>query len=284
MKKILLIIATFVFVWSVFVEPSVIRTVKYDVGGFGVNKKIVFISDLHLSKHDARRLARIVNRVNELKPDIVLLGGDYVKWDVSDSIPLEALSAGLARLKAKDGVFAVKGNHDNYYENYASCDGLAQKCKANNAVTGSLKSAGIRVLDNENVNTGGIFIAGAADVKTDLPDLKKAFRGAVAQKTLLLSHSPYIVEWINGNLKPDVKDIEDIPLVLAGHTHGGQVRIPFVGAIATPDGWGDDISYGTYRFDKTLMIVTSGLGTTFLPVRFNCLPEIVVVNLIDIRD
>ena len=109
MKKILLIIATFVFVWSVFVEPSVIRTVKYDVGGFGVNKKIVFISDLHLSKHDARRLARIVNRVNELKPDIVLLGGDYVKWDVSDSIPLEALSAGLSCLKAKDGVLRSRG-------------------------------------------------------------------------------------------------------------------------------------------------------------------------------
>ena len=283
----------------------------------GAGKRIVFISDLHLSKRDKKRLERIVDRVNALKPDIVLLGGDYVKWDASDSIPLDVLSAGLARLNAKDGVYAVRGNHDSYYEDYAFCAGSGAECKAVNAVTDALESAGVRVLVNDNVEVDGLFIAGVDDVKTGSPDLKKALRGASPDKTVLLSHSPYIIKSAArtwglrddarhtlsghvGQIVPDLRGyylgvrqcltygapeerdgsgVDGLPLILAGHTHGGQVRIPFIGAVATSDGWGDGFSYGAYRFGRTLMIVTSGLGTTFLPVRFNCLPEIVVVNL-----
>ena len=417
MKKILFAVLGCIFIWSVFVEPSLIRTVSYDVSGIGrarrvseanpvplrrptprgpqrpisrsgigrgflyggpsvsasarrfrlfsgtatshdccglhtdgpsvsasarlfrlfsgtatshdccvvaqeahargVGKRIVFISDLHLSKRDKKRLERIVDRVNALKPDIVLLGGDYVKWDASDSIPLDVLSAGLARLNAKDGVYAVRGNHDSYYEDYAFCAGSGAECKAVNAVTDALESAGVRVLVNDNVEVDGLFIAGVDDVKTGSPDLKKALRGASPDKTVLLSHSPYIIKSAArtwglrddarhtlsghvGQIVPDLRGyylgvrqcltygapeerdgsgVDGLPLILAGHTHGGQVRIPFIGAVATSDGWGDGFSYGAYRFGRTLMIVTSGLGTTFLPVRFNCLPEIVVVNI-----
>ena len=122
---------------------------------------------------------------------------------------------------------------------------------------------------NVEVNAGGkeIYIAGVEDKATRTPEIYKALDGA-KNPVILLTHSPDIF--------PKVP--KEVNLTLSGHVHGGQVRLPLLGAIIVPSKYGDKYSYGLIKEDNKKMIVTSGIGTSILNVRFNCIPEIVVIE------
>ena len=132
----------------------------------------------------------------------------------------------------------------------------------------TLNNNGITVLVNENVRIGDITIAGVDDLQTGSPDSKKALRGCLG-KTILMTHNPDVYSDLD----------KKVDLILAGHVHGGQVRMPFVGALIAPSKFGTKFAQKhVFKETQNTMIVSRGLGTSILSLRFCCFPEIIVIN------
>ena len=250
MFKFLLIFILIFFIWSFFIEPKIIIVKKYKLKKF--DKKIVFISDLHISKFNKSRLKRIVKLINKQNPDLVLSGGDYIHGHTGETtLNIETVAEELSKINAP--IISVLGNHDGWFDKYR--------------VKKALENNGIKVLSNSNIELEGISIAGVEDLQTGIPDIKTTLENTSSPR-ILLTHTPDIYD--------DIK--ENVDLILAGHLHGGQVRLPLYGAILLPSNFGKKFEYGLYDYNGNKMIVTKGLGTSILTLRFNCIPEIVVIE------
>jgi predicted MPP superfamily phosphohydrolase len=217
------------------------------------------LTDLHRSWCvPARYIAEVVSRTNALGPDVVLLTGDFV---TRTSSYIRSCSKELAGLKACLGVFGVLGNHDYW------CDDAFGAVPISNA----LRSAGVRLLINRSFRLpNGLYVVGIDDAHAGCPDLDRSFAGIPAR-------APRIAMTHNPMLYADACRYDCI--TLAGHTHGGQVMLPYITAsllgypTATLSGWW---SYG----DRPgRMYVSRGLGVVGVPLRFNCSPEIAVFDL-----
>jgi len=251
MPKFLLIVIFILFIWSFFIEPHLLVTKHYKVESLK-GTKIVFVSDFHISKWDKGRLERVVRLINKQKPNLVLSGGDFIKGhDGQNTLPIEEQAEILRKIEAP--VITVLGNHDGWYDR----EKVAQ----------TLKNAGIFVLANSNIEFNDMFIAGVEDLQTGSPDIKKALKDTQNPR-ILLTHSPDIYY--------DVK--EDVDLILAGHTHGGQVSFPIIGAPIVPSEYGSKFARRKIKETQNLMIITKGIGTSILPIRLGSVPEIVVIN------
>lgn len=250
MPKILVAIIIILFFWSFFIEPHLLVVKRYKVEA--LNKKIVFASDFHISKHDKNRLKRVVKLINAQNPDLVLLGGDFIKGhDGKNTLPIEEQVEVLKQIKAP--IVSVLGNHDGWYDK----ERVAQ----------TLANAGIKVLSNSNVDVQGISIAGVEDLQTGNPDVNKALSG-IKSPRILITHSPDVYYDVN----------ENVDLILAGHTHGGQIYIPFIGAPVVPSEYGSKFAERVIQETQNRMIITKGIGTSILPIRFCSVPEIIVIN------
>jgi uncharacterized protein len=223
--------------------------------------KAVLISDIHVAGPDMPpgRLARIVDQIGALGPDIVLIAGDFVsdKRSATRLYPLAEAVAPLAGLHPRLGIFAVLGNHDHWRD-------AAETRRA-------LAAAGVRVLDNGAVQAGPLALGGIDDAFTgheDLPAAVGAMRRLSGAK-VLLSHSP--------DPFPDLPG--DIRLMLAGHTHCGQIRLPLAGAVSTMSRYGDRYACGIVRERGQALIVSAGLGTSILPLRFGAPPDLWLLTL-----
>lgn len=255
----MIIALVFIFIfYIVLIEPNLI-TVKYlTLKSEDIKKlKIVFVSDFHLSKTSGGRLQKIVNAVNKENPDIIISGGDYViMHNAKVSMNMEKAAKILAGMRSKYGIYSVLGNHD--YN------------KDGEYIKKSLIKEGIKILENSNeiVRHGDsfIYIAGISDMQTTYYDLDKALK-ETKPPVILVSHSPDIMPSAKGRVN----------LILSGHTHGGQIRIPFYGAVIVPSKYGKRFESG---FIENLMYVTKGLGTSIIKARFNCPPEITVIEYI----
>lgn len=214
--------------------------------------RVGMITDVHRSRlvphEDVLRAARAL--VDE-RPDLIVLGGDYVTW--GDRAFVGPAAEALAPLTAKHGVFAILGNHDDDHD--------MPLALASNGVQ-VLKDARTRLtIHNEPLDLVGIRFWTKRQV-----DLAPLLRGT-APATILLAHDPRrLTEAVALN----------VPLVLAGHTHGGQVVLPLVGAIAAQK---FPIAEGMIRRGPTTMFVSRGIGTIYVPVRVNCPPEVAVLTL-----
>jgi hypothetical protein len=256
-------------IWGFLIEPGLllVRHVTIETAKWPAALpplRIVAVADIHAgAPHvDAAKLDRIVAEVSAQNPDVVLLLGDYVIQRVLFGTPMppETIARHLSGLRAKHGVFAVLGNHD-WYE-----DG--------ERVWRAFESAGIPVLENHAVPLPGsddrIWLAGIADDSTRHPDPAGTFRPIPVEAAVVaLTHDPAVF--------PDVP--ARAALTLAGHTHGGQVAVPFWGALFIPGGSPLRYAYGHVAENGNDLYVTSGIGTTALPVRFNAPPEVVVITL-----
>ena len=252
MLKTYLIIFFLLFIWSFFIEPNLI-TIKYFQIEALEDKKIVFASDFHIAKYDKKRLEKIVDTINKQNPDLVLFGGDFIKGhDGKNTMPIEEQVKIFKQIKAP--IVSIVGNHDGWYNK--------------EKVIRILKNNDINVLVNENIKIDNIFIAGVDDVQTGYPDVKQALKGCVG-KTILLTHNPDVYFDVD----------KKVDLILAGHVHGGQIRFPFIGALIAPSNYGTKFA-DKYVFKETqnTMIVSKGLGTSILSLRFYCLPDIIVIN------
>ena len=251
---ILLFFALYIFL----IEPNLILVKKINVESDKIkNVRVVFLSDFHFSKFAFLRIKRIINKVNNQNPDIVLLGGDYaVLHNIKVSMDMNKIADNFSLIKSKYGVYSVLGNHDYNRES--------------DFIKNKLKEKGIKILENSSydLDIAGqkISIAGVSDMHTTYYDASKALNNA-KYPVLFVSHSPDIM--------PEVKD--KVEFIFSGHTHGGQFRIPFFGALIVPSKYGKKYESGLI---ENKMYVTKGLGTSIFHLRFNCAPEIVVVDFI----
>lgn len=222
---------------------------------------VALLSDLHVAGPDMppERLARIVTQVNALKPDLVLIAGDLVSDKrVSTHRYSEAEAvAPLGGLRARLGVVAVLGNHDHW----RSTAGIHRALKANH----------VTVLSNSVTRRAGLILAGADDDFTGRAD-PAALAQAVAPlkgPVVTLSHSPDIVPQLAGRFG----------LILAGHTHCGQIALPLIGRPATMSRHGDRFACGLIREGGRTIVVSAGLGTSLLPVRIGAPPDLWLLTL-----
>jgi predicted MPP superfamily phosphohydrolase len=259
-------------VYATLIEPRSIVVNEFTIVSadwHGAPLRVAAIGDTHVGgPHvDSARVARIVQQINGLHPDLVVLLGDYgaghVPEDQCEPSRRREILAGLAQFAAFDaryGVVAVLGNHDSWY--------------GRKSIEKGMKDAGVTVLWNEHtvVHRGGgndVVVAGIADEMTGYPDFRRALNAApVGADTMVLSHSP----------EPFVDMPGGTALMLAAHTHCGQVTIPLLGRLVLPI---EHKEYGCHlvREKGKTLFVTGGIGTTFLPVRFLNPPEIVLVTL-----
>jgi predicted MPP superfamily phosphohydrolase len=216
--------------------------------------RLVLMSDMHVQGPDMppARLARIVNQVNALEPDIVVLAGDYSAstylptrtYDLTEAVaPLGSLKARLAKI-------AVLGNHDR--------DNVADSRAA-------LEGVGLTVLENDAVEIGPLAI-GAVHW-----GLKRALRQLRARQgiKILVGHSP----------DPFARLPDDVSLMLAGHTHCGQIVLPVIGALVTGSKHGRRFICGTVEGQGNRLIVSAGLGTSRVPLRLGAPPDIWLISL-----
>jgi len=225
--------------------------------------RIVQMSDFHL--HPYTQIDQIVNAVDEanrLKPDLVVLTGDFV-LENADSI--YELAPVLSRLNAKYGVFSVLGNHDLWTNASVVRSGLEE------IGLPVMKNSGISLsIGQDMINLAGLDAAwdGQPDLNLALRDLPQGI------PTILLMH------------EPDTADIfsqdKRVSLQLSGHTHGGQVRIPIMGAPVLPD-YGKKYDSGLYRVNEMWLYTNRGIGVIGPPVRLNCRPEITEITLVEDR-
>ena len=204
-------------------------------------------------------IEKVVEKVNSLNPGLVVLTGDYV--DHSSKYIVPAVSA-LCRLKSSNGVLAVLGNHDHWMD-----ANLTQEV---------FNRYNVPVITNSHklieIKDKAICVAGVGDLMEDSQDLKAAFYGVPADiPRILLSHNPDYAE--------SMPVSERVDLVLAGHTHGGQVRMPFSIAPITMSMYGQKYAGGLVRSASRQVYVSRGIGVVGIPVRFNCPPEITIITL-----
>jgi uncharacterized protein len=226
--------------------------------------RIAFLSDLHAGSHveDVARLGAIVAEAASHKPDLVLHGGDFVNMQFfgGGRLPPHTIAAILAQLTAPLGRFAVLGNHDYTY--------------GAEAIAGALQAHGITVLNDERrslrYEDHHIDVVGLPDAEELRAEGRELLRTLSSERpTIVLAHDPY---WF-AHVPPGPH------LTLAGHTHGGQVSFPIVGPLRNssraPLRW----TYGHIAEGGRHLVVTSGIGTSGIPLRVGVPPEFVVIDV-----
>ena len=233
--------------------------------------RVVQLSDIHLDNFtEPSFLRRAVERINELKPDAVFLTGDYVTaghWSkMFHNFPVHHCAVMLNNLECTER-YAILGNHDV---------GVGTKL-----VTDALTEFGTIVLRNQCVplqRAGStLWLAGVDDPLVGHPDLDLAIppsiRNLPSQPVVLLSHAPDYADRVLAH-----PAAQSVALMLSGHSHGGQVRLPFIGPLVLPT-MARKYSKGWYRLDAMQLYVNRGLGTIGIPFRLDCPPEISVFTL-----
>jgi uncharacterized protein len=221
--------------------------------------RIALFSDLHLYPFTPLQVVEdAVRLANSFQPDLVILAGDFVWLYVDAAFDLVPV---LSRLNPARGTFAVLGNHDHL--------------KGPEIVAKALAEAGVQLLRNRGMTIqlgrDSIYLAGIDSVWTGQPSPVAAFknyRGNLA--SIVTVHEPDFIRYIAPRFPVDLQ--------LSGHSHGGQVRLPIVGALILPP-WGEIYDMGLYQVGNAQLYTTRGIGTIGVNARFNCPPEVTAITL-----
>lgn len=256
-------------VWAFFIEPSRLVVNRQELSlphwpGPLAGLRVALLSDLHVgSPHwGIERLRKLVVQTNAERPDLVLLAGDFMITGIpfgTDTSP-ELIADALTELRAPLGVVAVLGNHDAWI--------------AGDAVSRAFHARGLNVLENElySLERAGarLTIVGLADLLTRPQRVRETIDSVPAgDAVLVLVHEPDVFPEIGA--RP--------ALTLAGHTHGGQVDLPLLGRVWVPSEFGQRYVAGHVVENGRHLFVTTGVGTSIIPVRFRVPPELVILTL-----
>jgi predicted MPP superfamily phosphohydrolase len=218
--------------------------------------RLVHLSDIHHSPFTSlEHISRVVEVSNRLKPDMFVLTGDYVSHESEYIAPVAEV---LAQLKAEHGIYACLGNHDHWTD-----AGL---------VTHLFRGEGINLLINEGfrfeARGAKFWLAGVDDLMVGKTDVRAALEGSQENEfKLLLAHNPQIVRRAARY---------GVDLMLSGHTHGGQVKIRDEEKRILPR---RRLSSGLHRRQNTQVYITRGIGTVVVPIRYQCPPEISLIEM-----
>ena len=244
-----------------FLEPYLIQTREVVIESDQIpaefdGKKIVFLSDIHAGPFfNQNRVASLVQQVNALNPDVILLGGDYVS---GESEYINSTFESLSKLQAPLGIYAVLGNSDPQYATWQAL---------NNSIITDMGNMGIWVGNG----TEKIRIGGVGDLGNDWQNQEAAIGNATSEDfVILISHEP--------DYFPEV-DKPLVDVMLSGHTHGGQVTFFGLWAPFVPSEYDQKYRTGVFKEDSSTLIVSNGIGTVGLPVRFFAPPQILVFKL-----
>ncbi|MCL2660157.1 MAG: metallophosphoesterase [Acidobacteriaceae bacterium] len=229
--------------------------------------RIAQLSDIHFDEYtEPFFLERAVRRINGLKPDLVLLTGDFVTQGAFNFMVVKHAPHRCAEILSSlsaPQIYAVLGNHDFAF-------GAVPVVQA-------LTGARIPVLLNRHVpierNGDRLWLCGIEDPGSSRPDLNAAVPADPDGPVILMSHSPDYVDTVVQHPRGPVID-----LMLSGHTHGGQIRLPFFGALVLPP-MGQKYVEGLFHVEQLQLYVNRGLGTVGMPFRLNCVPEITLFTL-----
>lgn len=253
--------------WGFGIEPGWLQERRLTLASAawsGPALTIGVATDLHVGAPHAGlpMLRRVVDSLNAARPDLILLPGDFMIQGVfgGTSVAPAAIARELARLQAPLGVFATLGNHDWWHDG--------------GAVRQALEAAGVTVLENaaRPLPAAGkdVWLVGIGDDMTGHARPAQAFAAVpVGARAIVMMHDPANA--------PDLGP--QTVVALAGHTHGGQVRLPGIGALITPGRAPREHAYGWIAGAPAPTWVSAGVGTSILPVRFNCPPETVILRL-----
>jgi len=253
--------------------------VIYETSAIEIEHVPVYISDLpaelegfcivQISDFHGRKLldtGRLVTSISNAKPDIIALTGDYVSRHLSE---MQNIFPFIKAVGAVAPVYGVSGNHD-YWVGWES-------------IAEQLRSAGVQVLENEHTviarGNSILVLGGVNDPYTGNADLPTALRGAPAAPTVVLAHAP---TWFEVSKNDAVKQaLARVDLTLAGHTHGGQIKIPFAGALSSSSGrlFPRDYVEGLTNEGNGWLHISRGIGYTFLPIRFLSRAQVAIITL-----
>jgi uncharacterized protein len=267
LDAIILLISLLLF-WGFLIEPGRLVTHQQTIqlpnwpqqfNGL----KVAVISDIHADDWfiDNKKLRTIVEQTNQLQPELIVILGDYMVRErfVRRRVEPRVFAAVLKDLRAPLGVYSVLGNHDWWDNGYE--------------VRQALEENGIKVLEDEvlQINARGtsFWLAGLSDLWTRKPRFEVIGTIPEGQPIIALTHNPDIFPQLP----------ERVQLLLAGHTHGGQVRFPLIGSVVESSKFGERYSGGHVIENNHHLFVTTGIGTSIMPVRFGVPPEIVLLTL-----
>lgn len=274
-KSIIIIVSIIMTIYLFFFwQNNNIVTTKIDYSSSKIpyefkGYKIVHISDLH-NKKFGKNQKRLLNKIRKASPDIIVVTGDLIdrrKYNLN--IAMSFIDGAIEICP----IYYVAGNHEAWSENYKN-------------IKNELVNSGVKVLDDEKVqitrDNSSIEILGLSDPDfltsdyiegTDSSKLEKSLESMADDSIfqILLSHRPELFSIYAG---------KNIELTFAGHAHGGQFRLPFVGGVVAPDqGFFPKYTSGKYEENGSTLVVSRGLGNSIIPIRIFNRPEIIVLTL-----
>lgn len=263
-----LVIGGCLAVYATCVEPFKLVVTNYTVQTSKWNSekplKIAVLTDIHAIHPwmTPAHIQEVVDKANSLNPDVVLLLGDFVgTYPFGKQLKPEEGIAPLKNLKSVCGTYAVVGNHD-----LSGPKGWPE----------ALEAAGIPVLRNDlkelKCNDHSFAVGGLDEFRLGHVDVQKTLaKNKGKAPVIMMTHNPDVF----------VDVPQSVALTVAGHTHGGQIKLPFIGAVSAviPSKYGTRFDRGHIQEDGKDLVVSSGLGMTGIPMRFMCPPEITVINL-----
>ena len=256
---------------STLIEPNRPRIVRQEIhlrrwperlDGF----TIALLSDFHYDPYcSVHPLKAAIGMVNGLRPDLIALTGDFVSSPLVGSNPERASAAEpcaqlLRQMQAPHGLWAIMGNHDFFTDP--------------DRVTRVLRAHGIHVLDNQSIpiepGGGRFWLGGVGDVLGNAANLDATLQPVPDDEaTILMVHEPDYADHVARH---------PVDLQLSGHSHGGQIRFPFLRPLYLPD-LGQKYISGLYKVGPLTLYTSAGLGTVIVPIRWNCPPEITLLTL-----
>lgn len=250
-RIVLAVFAALLIIYAFWYEPNNLEVTRHvlSYGNTGKILKIAHITDLHTSGL-GRLEANLIDHLSKEHPDVILISGDIATPNGTMSGYLEV----LRKIKAPLGIYFVSGN----WEYWTPIEDQSSLLK--NSHIENIENRAIHLKDN-------IWILGFEDELEGQPDLSLMDQFPNDAIKIAMFHSPSFF-----------KQVHDIDLSLSGHSHEGQVRLPFIGALWVPDGT-DKFDMGWFGKGNSKMYVSKGIGTSILPVRFLCRPELAMFNI-----
>jgi len=271
---IFFLITTSLVFYGSFIEPQRIITRAIDINlektTTHENIKLVLVADYHLGPFKKEQfLLKSIEKIKATEPDFVAIAGDFIHLKEKEAKYFEKIYA----LSKNIPTFAIMGNHE-YHTGLKPSEKTKQEDRSGLLREILIKNE-IVILDNQNIlltkDAAKFYLIGLNSLEAGLADYDKAIAG-LEQDTakILLAHTPDII----------LEQPDEVDLILSGHTHGGQIRLPFIGALSSIPTWlGRDFDKGFFEFENFKLLITSGIGETGTRARLFNPPEIVLITL-----